>query len=261
MSTPSPSRSRVVALVAGAVVLAGVGVGAAALAGRADGDLAARTSAPAQGPPPAPEPVGTPGAGEGQDTADAPRIAFLGDSLTVGIGAAPRRGFAWQTAEDLGWPIATVEGVSGSGFLAPGGGRPMPDRVAEVVAARPDVVVVAGGTNDVFGGYPPADVGRAAERLLTDLRAGLPDATVVVLGPFPPSFEAVGMPDPVRDAVRAAAESTGTPFLDAGAIVADRVRDRAEWDRYISPDGLHPNELGYTVLAEALAADLQTLVG
>jgi lysophospholipase L1-like esterase len=137
----------------------------------------------------------------------------------------------------------------------------MPERVPAVVAADPDVVVVAGGTNDVFQGYRPDDVGRAAQQLLTDLRTGLPAATLVVLGPFPPTFEAVGAPDPTRDAVRAAAESAGAAFLDAGGIVAAAVHDRSEWDRYISPDGLHPNELGYSVLADALAADLQVLVG
>jgi lysophospholipase L1-like esterase len=267
MTPLTASRSRLVPLLVGVAVVMGVGLGAAALTGRLEAEVRGESSVPAEGGAPTAAP-GAPEAGgaradepSGETGEETPRIAFLGDSLTVGIGAGPQRGFAWQTAEELGWPIAIVEGVSGSGFVAPGGGRPMPERVPAVVAADPDVVVVAGGTNDVFQGYRPDDVGRAAERLLTDLRTGLPSATLVVLGPFPPSFEAVGSPDPTRDAVRAAAESAGASFLDAGGIVAAAVHDQADWDRYISPDGLHPNELGYSVLADALAADLQVLVG
>jgi lysophospholipase L1-like esterase len=267
--TSSPARRvpRVVALLAGLAVAGGVGAGVAALAGRDDGTpggAAAPTTQPGPGEPAVTPPAAAPPAPAGQEPAvsgDTPSIAFLGGSLTVGIGAPPERGYAWQTAERLGWPIALVEGVSGSGFLAPGGGDPMPDRVPAIVAARPDVVVVAGGTNDVFWGYPPRDVERAAADLLADLRAGLPDAEVVVLGPLPTSFDAVDDPNPTREAVRAAAEAAGVTYLDAGAVVGAAVTDEAEWDRYISDDGLHPNERGYAALADALAAELDALVG
>jgi lysophospholipase L1-like esterase len=258
------NRPRAVPLVLAAAVAAGLGLGAAALAGRSPsapeiagttGQVQDRSATPA----PSATPTEVPPAAPASDVA--PRIAFLGDSLTEGVGAPPQRGYAWQTAERLGWPIAVVEGVSGSGFLAPGAGRPMPERVAAVVAADPDVVVVAGGTNDAFRGYAPADVGAAAGRLLDELRAARPDATVVVLGPFPTTFEAATAGDPTSDAVRAAAEAAGADFLDARALVAAAVPDPEQWDRYISADGLHPNELGYGVMADALAAELRTLVG
>ena len=262
---PPPHRSRLVPVVAAAAVAAGLGLGAAAFAGRPDGTPGTRTAAaptagasptgpasPATPPPPDVTPDVTP---------DAPRIAFLGDSLTVGVGAPPERGYAWQTAQSLGWPIAVVDGVSGSGFLAAGGGRPMPDRVPAVVAAEPDVVVVAGGSNDVFGGYDADAVGDAAAELLTELRAGLPDATVVVLGPFPTSLGAVDSPDPIRDAVREATQAAGAQWVDAGSVVASVVSTDADWGRYVSADGLHPNEQGYRAIADALAAELAPLTG
>lgn len=276
MPAPSASRARrlLPALLAG-VVVAGASLGAAALAGRtgAGADADARPAATATAgtpPPPAPDPppattTATPadasaGGGTPAEDVDGPRLAFLGDSLTVGVGAPPELGYAWQTAERLGWPIALVDGVSGSGFLAPGGGEPMPDRVPAVVAARPDVVVVAGGTNDVFWGFPPREVERAAAGLLADLRAGLPDARVVVLGPLPTSFEEVRQPNPTREAVRAAAQAAGVEYLDAGELVAAAVTQEAQWDAYISDDGLHPNEVGYGVMADAIAAELAALV-
>jgi lysophospholipase L1-like esterase len=255
-------RPRAVPLVLAAAIAAGLGLGAAALAGRspsapevagASGQVQDRAATPA------PSATDVPPSAPATDVA--PRIAFLGDSLTAGVGAPPERGYAWQTAERLGWPIAVVEGVSGSGFLAPGAGLPMPARVAAVVAADPDVVVVAGGTNDAFQGYAPADVGAAAAGLLTELRAARPDATILVLGPFPTTFEAATASDPTSDAVRAAAEAAEADFVDARSLVASAVTDPDQWDRYISADGLHPNELGYGVMADVLAAELRTLVG
>jgi lysophospholipase L1-like esterase len=256
-------RPRAVPLVLAAAVAAGLGLGAAALAGRSSAPEVAGAPEQVQDPVATPTPSATttdvPPAAPASDVA--PRIAFLGDSLTVGVGAPPERGYAWQTAEQLGWPIAVVEGVSGSGFLAPGAGRPMTERVDAVVAADPDVVVVAGGTNDAFQGYAPADVGEAASRLLADLRAGRPDATLVVVGPFPTTLETATGADPMSDAVRAAADAAGADFVDARALVLTAVPDPGQWERYISADGLHPNELGYGVMADALAAELRTLVG
>jgi lysophospholipase L1-like esterase len=267
-TTPPSPRSRLLPVLLGAAVVAGVGLGAAVLTGRPDGDVRAEETGRPVDPAPTAEaapPAGTPSPSHpvpsADDPAGAPRIAFLGDSLTVGVGAPPERGYAWQTAERLDWPIALVEGVSGSGFLAPGGGEPMPARVPAIVAAHPDVVVVAGGNNDAFQGYPADAVERAATGLLTDLREGLPDARLVVVGPFPISLEEAAAPGPTHRAVRAAAEAAGADFVDAGSIVESAVRTDDDWSRYISADGLHPNELGYSVMADALAAELRSLVG
>jgi lysophospholipase L1-like esterase len=191
---------------------------------------------------------------------DAPSIAFFGDSLTEGIGAPSGRGYAWQTAELLDWPVAVVDGVSGSGFLAPGRGRPMPERVAAVVASDPDVVVVAGGTNDAFQGYDAAAIQAAATDVLTGLRAGLPDATIVVLGPFTSALVS-GVPDGAAvDAVRAAATAADLDFIPASDIVGDALDDPLAASRLLSADGLHPNEDGYAVMADELAERLPALV-
>jgi lysophospholipase L1-like esterase len=247
-----------------AAVATGLGLGAAALAGRSPSTPEVTGSSDQiqdrpVAPGPSPTATDVPPSAPASDVA--PRIAFLGDSLTAGVGAPPERGYAWQTAQRLGWPIAVVEGVPGSGFLAAGAGRPMPDRVAAVVASEPDVVVVAGGTNDSFQGYAPADVGAAAARLLEQLNAARPGTTLLVLGPFPTSLDAATASDPTSDAVRAAAEAAGADFLDARDLVRTAVADPDQWERYISADGLHPNELGYGVMADVLAAELRTLVG
>ncbi|KGM09782.1 SGNH/GDSL hydrolase family protein [Cellulomonas bogoriensis] len=194
---------------------------------------------------------------EAQDTT--PRIAFLGDSLTVGVGAPQERGFAWQTAELLDWPLAVVDGVSGSGYVAPGLGSPMPDRAGNVIDAEPDVVVVAGGNNDIFQGVGAEQVEPAADQLFTDLREGLPDATLVVVGPFPTSLAGLETTDPVLDAVRRVSADADAHFVDPRDLLAGPLAELETWDPYISPDGLHPNEGGYQLIAEALAGALPEL--
>ncbi|NMR19748.1 SGNH/GDSL hydrolase family protein [Cellulomonas fimi] len=269
-TAPDVTRRRwVIGLVA---VLVAVVVGALVWSGRSVPDDAAPAGSPTSaaatleagptssstsgGPGVAPQPSADP-----PIAADAPRIGFLGDSLTEGVGAPPERGYAWQTAEQLGWPLAVVDGVSGSGFVAPGLGRPMPERVDGVVAADPDVVVVAGGTNDAFRGYPADDVEDAAAALLDELDTDLPDATVVVLGPFTSVLTGGAGGDATAAAVRAAAEAAGVEYVDATELLDRATADSTQWRRYLSADGLHPNELGYEVIATALAGELRELVG
>lgn len=204
---------------------------------------------------------GTPGpdAAEPRDGLP-PRLAFLGDSLTYGIGAPPGEGYAWQTADLLGWPVVAVDGVPGSGYVATGLGDPMPARVGDVVAAAPDVVVVVGGNNDVFRGHDADAVGRAARELLDGLVTGLPDAEVVVVGPFPNLVDDPGARAEVRDAVRRAAEETGVVWLDPEELLADTLAEPGAWALNLSEDGLHPNADGYGLIAEALAPRLAELV-
>lgn len=195
----------------------------------------------------------------GPAAGDAPSIAFLGDSLTVGVGAPPRRGYAWLTAAELGWPIAVVDGVSGSGYLAPGAGLPLPERAAGVVAAEPDVVLVVGGSNDVFQGYPAEEIAAAAAGLFRALRDGLPDATIIAVGPFPTSPDAIGE-HPAAAALREAAAGAGVVHLDARDLLDSPSIDLERWDEYISGDGLHPNEHGHRALAGVLAERVRAVV-
>ena len=231
-----------------------IGLGAFVVAVFAPGSGPADAAAGSAAPP-------TTAAPTTGDDVTGPTLAFLGDSITEGIGAGPQEGYAWVAAAELGWPLALVDGIAGSGYLTPGYARPMPDRVADVVAAAPDVVVVAGGTNDARAGYGPDEVGPVATALLADLRAGLPDAVIVVMSTFPTSVSAAVTGETAVDAaLREAATSVDAAYVDAHVLIAEAVEDPAEWQGYISGDGLHPNADGYRVLGEAVAAELGQIV-
>jgi hypothetical protein len=78
------------------------------------------------------------------------RVAYLGDSYTVGTGATTAAD-GWVSLLDdvFGWRGMNL-GCGGSGYVSPGGscGKTYDERIADVVASRPDAVVVSGGLND-----------------------------------------------------------------------------------------------------------------
>src|SRR5687767_10904714 len=82
-----------------------------------------------------------------------PRVVFLGDSLTAGLGLPERQAFPALVGERLaagGVPIDVVNaGVSGD--TTAGGLR----RIRWILGQEPDVVVVALGANDMLRGLPP----------------------------------------------------------------------------------------------------------
>ncbi|MBI9116110.1 SGNH/GDSL hydrolase family protein [Sanguibacter suaedae] len=181
-------------------------------------------------------------------------IAFLGDSLTEGVGAPPERGYAWQVAEDLGWELELVDGVGGSGYLVPGAGVPFPERVDGIVETGADVVVVSGGTNDIFQDQVAADVAVAAEDVFHELVERMPAARIVVVGPFPVNPLLAGMSVEMSDAIEGAADAVGVEYVDAADLL-DRV-DTSRWSEYISEDGIHPNEEGYDLMAQLIGERL-----
>ncbi len=213
-------------------------------AGRAAAPTTPATTAPGTASAPAATAART------ADAAPPVRAVFLGDSFTVGVGATGPT-YAQQVAERMGW-VRIDAAQSGTGYVADGGGgdrAPFGDRVDDVAAAGPDVVVVQGSVNDV--GADPADVGAAAGDLYAELAAAVPDARVVVLGPP----DAPGVP---RDAVVAVRDALAAAAGDAGLTFADPIAGG-----WLTPpeesyaDGLHPDDDGYAALADGLVAALR----
>ncbi|NBW86811.1 MAG: hypothetical protein EBR23_08310, partial [Planctomycetia bacterium] len=87
----------------------------------------------------------------------------------------------WTTlAEDLPGMNVVNRGVSGCRL------EELADHAAVIVAAaRPRVVVVAAGTNDISTGRTPAEVCRSFERLAANVQAAQPQATIAFLAISP----------------------------------------------------------------------------
>ncbi|HTU28397.1 MAG TPA: SGNH/GDSL hydrolase family protein [Solirubrobacteraceae bacterium] len=201
------------------------------------------------------------------DTVGLPPVhaAFLGDSYTFGVGATVRTdGYAYLVARAEHW-TADVVGLPGSGYvrIAHVDDKTIAAGIAPVIAAQPGVVIVECGRNDVDQGIKLSQVQPRALRDLRALRAGLPNATIVVLGPIWLSGHPGARVFAVRNAVHAAQRQIpNSRWIDPVAQrwftgrLADRTGDDASMINYAVS---HPNDLGYRHIARRLESDLRSL--
>lgn len=191
----------------------------------------------------------TPPAGD-----DAPRVAFYGDSYTLGTGASdPSLRWSSIICAERGWQEFNPS-VNGLGFVNNRATDGEGDLPALVIANDPSIVFITMGLNDNFS------YDRAANQIrlritedFTRLATALPDARFIVVEPFwytdrrPESVEVIiGW---VRDA--------------AAAIGADYIPGASHWieghPEWMASDGLHPNDAGYAAMATRMDAELTKL--
>ena len=183
-----------------------------------------------------------------------PLVAFLGDSWTAGVGATGRRGYAVRAAEQLGWGYANF-GVGGSGYSVPGPhGSRFAERVPQLAALHPDVVVVQGSLNERRS--TEAALRPAAVSTLTRLRSALdPGTPVLVIGASYNPGTPDGTIEEINAAVSDAAAGAGLPFVDPAAAGWTDPHDAGLWS-----DTIHPDDRGHQVIADRLAPLLRALV-
>ena len=191
--------------------------------------------------------------------------AFLGDSYTFGVGATqPSDGYAYLVARAEHW-TARIVGLPGSGYVrvAIRDHKNIAAGLAAVIAAQPRVVIVASGHNDAMPHVPYTQTQAAALRDLGALRAALPQATIVVLGPIWLN----GYPDRkalyVNHAIHLAQQRVpGTLWIDPIAqhwFTGSWVKRTGDDRNMINYAAGHPNNRGYRHIATLLEADLHQL--
>jgi len=173
--------------------------------------------------------------------ADAPRIIFLGDSLTAGLGLDVSQSFPsliQQRLDKDGYAYEVLNaGVSGD--TSAGGLRRLDWAMSE---GNPRVLVVALGGNDGLRGLPPeqlednldAIIERAKKRGLTVILAGM-EAPPNFGADYTTRFRRVYVTLAERHDVRL------IPFLLEG------VAGNAALNQ---PDGIHPNTGGAAIVAD-----------
>lgn len=182
----------------------------------------------------------------------APVVVFLGDSF-VG-GSNMNSGPTWPliAAANHGWQARTAA-TGGTGYLV--GAATDTDfvsRARDVVDKyTPDVVVVAGGINDV-GRHSVEAIAAGADQTLRVLQKGLPDTEVVMLSPFATDTVSVDTID-LDGALAAVAEGRDVPYLEVSRVLEGR-------SDLIGPDTVHPTDAGHTFLAEEIGPRLDIYV-
>lgn len=201
----------------------------------------ASTGRPASAPPAAPATTSTPERPSAND--QAPRIIFLGDSLTAGLGLDVERSFPALIEKRLkeeGYGYAVVNaGVSGD--TSAGGLRRLEWALGE---GDPKVLVVALGGNDGLRGLPPEQL---EENLAAIIEAGQRRGLKVILAGMeaPPNFgqEYTAAFRAVYPRLARKYNVPLVPFLLEG-VAGDPSLNQA--------DGIHPNERGAQVVADTV---------
>jgi lysophospholipase L1-like esterase len=190
------------------------------------------------------------------------RLACVGDSITAGYGLAnpARDSYPAQLGRLLGpgWEVRNF-GVSGA-TLMHAGDMPYDKQPAhaDALAWKPDVVVIALGTNDTKDwniGAHPGDFLPSYRALIDRFRKANPTVKIFLCLP-PPAFpEAMSIRDSVLERkilplIRQTAKGGKLPLIDLNAPLKNA---GAEF-----PDKIHPNPDGAAALAAIVYGDLMT---
>jgi acyl-CoA thioesterase-1 len=179
-----------------------------------------------------------------------PRVVFLGDSLTAGLGVDQEQAVpavVGQMLEAEGRPVVVVNaGVSGD--TTAGGLR----RLDWLLRQKPDVVVVGLGANDGLRGLKL----EASEQNLRDIVAKSRDAgaRVLVLGMLIPPNYGPEYASQFRELYPRLAKELKVglvPFLLEGVGGEPRLNQ---------PDGIHPTPEGHRLVAQNVLPHLRPLI-
>jgi acyl-CoA thioesterase-1 len=179
-----------------------------------------------------------------------PRIVFLGDSLTAGLGLDSDRSFPsliQKRLKERGLDYEVINaGVSGD--TSAGGLR----RLDWSLEGDVRVLVVALGGNDGLRGLPPADLKKNLEAILE--RAQAKKIAVVLAGMEAPPNNGVDYTNAFRAVYAGLAQQykvTFIPFLLQG-VAGDASLNQN--------DGIHPNIRGAEIVADTVWKALEPLL-
>lgn len=191
------------------------------------------------------------------------RVVWLGDSTAAGVGVDdPSEALPTLVAERLGRPVdLTVLAASGDRVS-----DVVDDQLPAVAGLAPDVVLVSVGANDVTHLTTRRDFRDRYRELLS----GLPDGAEVVLLGVPDMGAIPRLAQPLRaiaglrgrqldEVVRAVAADAGASSVPIGPATGPAFR--AEPERYFAADEYHPSAAGYRLWADAVVAEVPSLVG
>lgn len=166
-------------------------------------------------------------------------ILAFGDSLTQGVGSETG-GYVRMLSDKIGLPIIN-KGISGDttelALL----------RINDARSEKPDIVIVFLGGNDALRRVP---VDQTFNNLRAIIRTFQSDGAVVLLV----GVQGGVIGDKYRTPFSDLARAMGTAF---DPNILDGVFGNA---KFMSDDGIHPNDAGYAIIAERIAQVLVPLL-
>lgn len=186
-----------------------------------------------------------------------PIAAFVGDSYTAGVGAS-RNDERWSSvlSDAMGWRevnlaqggtgYVTTAGIKGCGREVCGDYTTQADKL---VGQNPDVIVVAGGQNDVPAfSRDPRGVTKKINALYSGLRSSHPQARIIAVGPSTPADRTAsinGIDAAVRDSAKAV-DAEYVSLLEPDVIKRE----------FVLSDGAQVNDQGHAAIAQRVETAL-----
>ncbi len=180
----------------------------------------------------------------------AKRLIAYGDSITHGFTASEITGsYAFIFAQKMNWQIVNM-GIGGRGSSADDG--------TLIASQNGDVVSILIGVNDWQGGRPVASFKANMEGFIRNLRKQQPSVPLIVITPlwvpasWKPKSATIDLEE-YRKALReiVAAGSDANIRLVEGPALIDHD------EKYFDKVAVHPNDKGFAMMAERLAAAAQ----
>jgi len=179
-----------------------------------------------------------------------PKVVFLGDSLTEGLGVAQEQAFPQVVADILkarGKPIEAVNaGISGSTSAS------APARMRWVLKGNPALVVLALGANDGLRGIAPAVTARNLAEAINLAREK--NVRVLLVGMKAPPNYGPDYTHAFEQTFSALAARFQLPLLP---FLLEGVAGRPELNQ---ADGIHPNPAGHRIVAALVAPHVEKLL-
>ena len=165
------------------------------------------------------------------------KIAALGDSITYGYPYGPEHSWLAQMGEAL--KVETYNhGVNGE--LT----EEILRRVLDVIADKPDAVIIMGGTNDAYDELAVYSVVTNLRKMIVKLRE-VSTIKHIFIG-IPPIVVGTGT-EQILESYRVGMKKLAQ---DENVIVIDFNGALSSWGLSCLVDSCHPNKLGYEKMAE-----------
>lgn len=169
------------------------------------------------------------------------RIVFMGNSITEG------------------WSQHHPEFFIDKPYINRGiGGQTTPQMLIrfrqDVIDLKPTIVVILAGTNDIAGNTGPMTLEMIRNNIISMSEIAQANGINVIISSVLPAFDYTWKPGlnpdkkiPVlNDMLKQYAESKGFVYIDYFASMVD---ERNGLKKEYGSDGVHPNELGYKIMA------------
>ncbi|MER2520292.1 MAG: SGNH/GDSL hydrolase family protein [Bdellovibrionales bacterium] len=197
-----------------------------------------------------------------------PKIAWLGDSWTEGVTGTGYAtdllsGTPHQATALLGLGVPMVAGQGSTGYISTGGAQKPAfgdsARVAPIVAANPDALMIWGSINDAA--QDPTAVQNAAYALYASLQRQLPQTKLLAIGVQARGASTSANDRTINQSVKAAAVAAGVPYLDCigegwvmGSGKYGATTGMGNADVILGGDGAHLQQTGCEYYARRIAA-------